>query len=90
MVTTGVGRGSVEVLSRREQAVLELMAQGRSNRAISRELWLSEKTVETHVRSIFQKLELPPDDGMNRRVRAVLAWLREGVSAQAAQVGQGR
>lgn len=53
-----------------------LMAEGRSNQAIGQRLFLSPKTVETHVRAIFMKLDLEeaPDD--NRRVLAVLAFLR--------------
>lgn len=60
----------------REHRVLALMAQGRSNSALSTELCLSGKTVEAHVRSIFAKLNLAPDAGDHRRVLAVLAFLR--------------
>jgi DNA-binding NarL/FixJ family response regulator len=63
-------------LTDRERAVLALMAQGRSNVALSTELCLSVKTVEAHVRSIFTKLNLAPDAGDHRRVLAVLAFLR--------------
>jgi DNA-binding NarL/FixJ family response regulator len=63
-------------LSERERAVLGLMAQGRSNSAMSSELCLSVKTVEAHVRSIFMKLNLAPDPGGHRRVLAVVAFLR--------------
>jgi DNA-binding NarL/FixJ family response regulator len=63
-------------LSERERAVLELMAQGRSNSAMSTELCLGVKTMEGHVRSIFTKLNLAPDPGDHRRVLAVLAFLR--------------
>ncbi|WP_329375605.1 response regulator transcription factor [Streptomyces sp. NBC_01483] len=63
-------------LTHRERAVLELMAQGRSNLALSAELFLSPKTVEAHVRSIFTKLNLPQDAADHRRVLAVLAYLR--------------
>jgi DNA-binding NarL/FixJ family response regulator len=52
------------------------MARGRSNRALSEELFLSAKTVEAHVRSIFTKLDLVQDPGDHRRVLAVLAFLR--------------
>ncbi len=63
-------------LTERERTVLGLMAQGRSNSALSAELCLSPKTIEAHVRSIFMKLNLAPDAGDHRRVLAVLAFLR--------------
>jgi DNA-binding NarL/FixJ family response regulator len=68
---------SLGELSARERDVLSLIAEGRSNRAIARRLFLSEKTVEGNVRRIFDKLALTetPDD--NRRVLAVLAYLRD-------------
>jgi DNA-binding NarL/FixJ family response regulator len=62
-------------LSARERDVLSLMAQGRSNSAIASGLFLSEKTVEAHIRSIFSKLDLVATTDDNRRVRAVLAHL---------------
>jgi serine/threonine-protein kinase len=63
-------------LTPREREILGLMAEGRSNQGISRTLWLSPKTVETHIRGAFTKLGIreAPDD--NRRVLAVLAYLR--------------
>jgi len=66
----------LSVLSPREREVLSLMAEGRTNAAIGQRLFLSEKTVEANVRRIFDKLRLTdtPDD--NRRVLAVLAFLR--------------
>jgi DNA-binding NarL/FixJ family response regulator len=66
----------IDTLSGRERDVLALMAEGRSNRAIGERLFLSPKTVEAHVSSIFSKLgiEDTPDD--NRRILSVLAWLR--------------
>lgn len=63
-------------LTDRERKVLALMAQGRSNSALSTELCLSAKTIEAHVRSIFTKLDLPPAASDHRRVLAVLAFLR--------------
>lgn len=66
----------VDRLTSREQEVLALMAQGRSNAAIAGALFVSEKAVAKHTNSIFTKLDLPVDVDDNRRVRAVLAWLR--------------
>jgi DNA-binding NarL/FixJ family response regulator len=63
-------------LSERERDVLGLMAQGRSNAGIGAELFLSPKTIETHVRSIFSKLDLRESPEGNRRVLAVLRHLR--------------
>ena len=63
-------------LTPREREVLELMAEGRSNKAICAKLFLSPKTVETHVNSIFTKLRLAPAPDDHRRVLAVLTFLR--------------
>jgi DNA-binding NarL/FixJ family response regulator len=63
-------------LTDREREVLELIAQGRSNKAIGELLFLSPKTVETHIRQIFQKLGISGDLDSHRRVLAVLAFLR--------------
>jgi DNA-binding NarL/FixJ family response regulator len=65
----------LDVLSPREREVLALMAEGRSNVGISRQLWVTEGTVEKHVRSILMKLRLPETDDAHRRVLAVLAFL---------------
>jgi DNA-binding NarL/FixJ family response regulator len=70
-------RGSpLETLTERERDVLALMAEGRSNQAIAGQLWMSPKTVETHVGAIFSKLRLAPAAEDHRRVLAVLAFLR--------------
>jgi DNA-binding NarL/FixJ family response regulator len=65
----------LDELTPREREILALMAEGRSNQGICRTLWLSPKTVETHIRGAFAKLGIKeaPDD--NRRVLAVLAYL---------------
>ncbi len=63
-------------LTPREREVLALMAEGRSNAAIAAGLHVSEKAVAKHTNSIFTKLDLPVDVDDNRRVRAVLTWLR--------------
>jgi serine/threonine-protein kinase len=67
----------LERLSEREKEVLALMAEGRSNQAIAERLWMSPKTVETHVGNIFTKLNLLPANQDHRRVLAVLAFLRD-------------
>jgi len=67
--------GPLDDLTPRELAVLELMAEGRSNAAIAARLFISESAVEKHVRRIFAKLRLPPSDENHRRVLAVLAFL---------------
>ena len=65
----------LEGLSPREREVLSLMAQGRSNVGIAKQLWLTKGTVEKHVHSILQKLQLPEGDDDHRRVLAVIAFL---------------
>jgi DNA-binding NarL/FixJ family response regulator len=66
----------MDALNERELAVLRHMAEGRSNLGIAKELFLSARTVETHVTNVFTKLGLIPSDTENNRVRAVLAFLR--------------
>jgi DNA-binding NarL/FixJ family response regulator len=63
-------------LTPREVEVLALIAEGRTDRGIAKELFVTPKTVEAHVRSIFRKLQLPSDPTENRRVHAVLTFLR--------------
>ncbi|MFC8512711.1 response regulator [Streptomyces sp. NPDC057257] len=63
-------------LTAREREVLALVAEGRSNGAIARELVVSEAAVGKHIGSILTKLDLPPADDVHRRVLAVLAYLR--------------
>ncbi|HEV2639084.1 MAG TPA: response regulator transcription factor [Actinocrinis sp.] len=69
-------RDPVRLLSPRELDVLHVMAEGRSNSAISSQLNLELRTVESHVRHIFVRLDIPPADDDHRRVLAVLAYLR--------------
>jgi DNA-binding NarL/FixJ family response regulator len=63
------------MLSAREREVLALMAEGRSNAGIAGQLWVTEGTVEKHVRSVLAKLNLPETAGDHRRVLAVIAFL---------------
>jgi DNA-binding NarL/FixJ family response regulator len=72
------------VLSTREREVLGLMAEGRSNAGIARCLWVTEGTVEKHVRSILMKLRLPDTGDDHRRVLAVLAFLEARLPASPA------
>jgi DNA-binding NarL/FixJ family response regulator len=67
---------ALDALNERELAVLGRMAEGRSNLGIAKELYLSARTVEAHVTSVFTKLGLTPSDTENNRVRAVLTFLR--------------
>jgi DNA-binding NarL/FixJ family response regulator len=69
------GRDPLEDLTEREREVLSLMAEGRSNKAIGQRLFITEHTVEKHVKSIFGKLRLPPSADDHRRVLAVLTFL---------------
>ncbi len=73
----GTRRDQVALLSEREREVLALIAQGRSNAAIARDLVLTDKPVETHLSSIFTQLGLTQQAEDHRRVLAVLAWLQQ-------------
>lgn len=75
LVSTRRRDDPLAVLSAREREVLALMAQGRSNAGIGRRLWVTEGTVEKHVRSILGKLSLAETDDDHRRVLAVLTFL---------------
>jgi DNA-binding NarL/FixJ family response regulator len=65
----------LQVLSAREREVLALMAEGRSNAGIAHQLWVTEGTVEKHVRSILMKLRIPESGEDHRRVLAVITFL---------------
>jgi DNA-binding NarL/FixJ family response regulator len=68
--------GPLGELSEREREVLELMAEGLTNSGIAKRLYLSERTIEAHVRHLLMKLDLPESEDGHRRVLAVLAHLR--------------
>lgn len=68
--------GPLERLSERERQVLSLMAEGHTNARIAAELVVNQRTAETHVSNILTKLDLPPDASADRRVSAVVLWLR--------------
>jgi DNA-binding CsgD family transcriptional regulator len=68
--------GALAELTPRELEVLALLAEGRTDRGIAQELYVTPKTVEAHVRSVFRKLDLPAEATDNRRVHAVLTFLR--------------
>jgi DNA-binding NarL/FixJ family response regulator len=65
-------------LTERESEVLQQMAMGRSNSAIAKTLFMSERAVEKHITAVFQKLQLSEESEVNRRVSAVLAYLEAG------------
>jgi DNA-binding NarL/FixJ family response regulator len=75
LVRTRPGNDPFDVLTAREREVLALMAEGRSNAGIARQIWVAEATVEKHVHSILGKLDLRDSSDDHRRVLAVLAYL---------------
>jgi DNA-binding NarL/FixJ family response regulator len=75
LVAAGRRNDPLAQLSGREREVLALMAEGRSNAGIARRLWVTEGTVEKHVRSILTKLPIPATDDDHRRVLAVVTFL---------------
>jgi DNA-binding NarL/FixJ family response regulator len=75
LVSARGARDPLDVLSPREREVLALMAEGRSNAGIAHALWITESTVEKHVRSILRKLRLPTGEDDQRRVLAVVTYL---------------
>jgi len=75
LVRARQGHDPFDALSLREREVLSLMAEGRSNAGIARQIWIAEATVEKHVHSILGKLDVPDNADDHRRVLAVLAYL---------------
>jgi DNA-binding NarL/FixJ family response regulator len=75
ILVSGPRRSLLDELTERERTVLSLIAEGRSNRAIAKQLYLSSRAVERDVQSIFRKLRLPDTADDNRRVLAVVALL---------------
>jgi DNA-binding NarL/FixJ family response regulator len=75
LVAARGARDPLDVLSPREREVLALMAEGRSNAGIAHALWITESTVEKHVRAILRKLRLPAGENDQRRVLAVVTYL---------------
>jgi DNA-binding NarL/FixJ family response regulator len=75
LISTRRRMDPLEGLTAREREVLGLMAEGRSNAGIAHRLWVTEGTVEKHVRSVLAKLTLPETEDDHRRVRAVLTYL---------------
>ncbi|GAA4219551.1 serine/threonine-protein kinase PknK [Streptosporangium album] len=75
LITARRRNDPLELLTQREREVLSLMAEGRSNAGIAHRLWITEGTVEKHVRSIMARMRLPETEDDHRRVLAVIAFL---------------
>ncbi|MFJ2033339.1 response regulator [Streptosporangium sp. NPDC087985] len=75
LITARRRNDPLELLTQREREVLSLMAEGRSNAGIAHRLWITEGTVEKHVRSIMSRMRLPETEDDHRRVLAVVAFL---------------
>ncbi|MCX4399808.1 response regulator transcription factor (plasmid) [Streptomyces sp. NBC_00053] len=82
LVRSGGPRSPLSALTEREREVLSLMAEGRSNGAISERLFLSDSAVSKHTASIFAKLDLSQSNHDNRRVLAVIAYLKNAHDTQ--------
>jgi DNA-binding NarL/FixJ family response regulator len=80
LVSSG-DRGPLSSLTPREREVLSLVAEGRSNKGIGEQLVITQRAVQKHVSSVFDKLGLPAGDDDNRRILAVLAYLRTGATS---------
>jgi DNA-binding NarL/FixJ family response regulator len=80
LLNTPAAHDPLAELTQREREVLALVAEGRTDRGIAEQLFVTRKTVEAHVRSIFRKLKLPSEASENRRVHAVLAFLQVSVN----------
>ncbi|MGB0871529.1 MAG: response regulator [Solirubrobacterales bacterium] len=78
LMTPKASDDSFADLTEREKEALDLMAQGRSNKAIAAEMFVTEGAIEKHISRIFDKLDLPPSSEDHRRVLAVLNYLRSG------------
>jgi DNA-binding NarL/FixJ family response regulator len=78
--TSGNEHSALAGLTDRELEVLQAMASGRSNTAIAKSVFMSERSVEKHISSVFHKLGLNDDGDLNRRVSAVLTYLEAGGS----------
>jgi DNA-binding NarL/FixJ family response regulator len=76
LLTDSAADASLRSLSPRERNVLELVAEGRSNKAIGERLVITQAAVQKHVSRIFNKLGLPASDDDDRRILAVLAYVR--------------